>query len=177
MNDLEVIAECLPQINPAALEYDEWLAVGMAVKQAGGSVEMWDTWSQRDSGRYHPNECRKKWEGFRGSANPVGVGSIVKLCRDQGGDVSFGSDPAAGQGRPLDWDFVLPDDDLKIVRQEWLQESQIPPRPRKLVGARRFSNLHLHIVQRRRIRRNRRRRLFRRRQVDAEKRRIQPVRR
>ena len=140
MNDLEVIAECLPQINPAALEYDEWLAVGMAVKQAGGSVEMWDTWSQRDSGRYHPNECRKKWEGFRGSANPVGVGSIVKLCRDQGGDVSFGSDPAAGQGRALDWDFVIPADDLKIVRQEWLQESQIPPVPENWSGLADFQN-------------------------------------
>lgn len=96
MTDLEIIAQCLPQINPAALEYDEWLAVGMAVKQAGGSVEMWDSWSQQDSGRYHKNECRKKWDGFRGSANPVGVGSIVKLCRDQGGDVSFGNDSAAG---------------------------------------------------------------------------------
>lgn len=134
MTDLEIITQCLPQINPAALEYDEWLAVGMAVKLAGGSVEMWDTWSQRDPGRYHPNECRKKWEGFRGSANPVGVGSIVKLCRDQGGDVSFGSDPAAGQGRPLDWDFVIPADDLKIVRQEWLQESQIPPVPENWSG-------------------------------------------
>lgn len=134
MTDLEIIAQCLPQINPAALEYDEWLAVGMAVKQAGGSVEMWDSWSQRDSGRYHKNECRKKWDGFRGSANPVGVGSIVKLCRDQGGDVSFGNDSAAGQGRALDWDFVLPDDDLKIVRQEWLQESQIPPVPENWSG-------------------------------------------
>lgn len=140
MNDLEVIAECLPQINPAALEYDEWLAVGMAVKQAGGSVEMWDSWSQRDSGRYHKNECRKKWDGFRGSANPVGVGSIVKLCRDQGGDVSFGNDSAAGQGRALDWDFVLPDDDLKIVRQEWLQESQIPPVPENWSGLADFQN-------------------------------------
>lgn len=134
MTDLEIIAQCLPQINPAALEYDEWLAVGMAVKQAGGSVEMWDSWSQQDSGRYHKNECRKKWDGFRGSANPVGVGSIVKLCRDQGGDVSFGNDSAAGQGRALDWDFVLPDDDLKIVRQEWLQESQIPPVPENWSG-------------------------------------------
>ena len=140
MTDLEIITQCLPQINPAALEYDEWLAVGMAVKQAGGSVEMWDSWSQRDSGRYYKNECRKKWDGFRGSANPVGVGSIVKLCRDQGGDVSFGNDSAAGQGRALDWDFVLPDDDLKIVRQEWLQESQIPPVPENWSGLADFQN-------------------------------------
>ena len=140
MTDLEIIAQCLPQINPAALEYDEWLAVGMAVKQAGGSVEIWDSWSQQDSGRYHQNECRKKWDGFRGSANPVGVGSIVKLCRDQGGDVSFGNDSTAGQGRALDWDFVLPDDDLKIVRQEWLQESQIPPVPENWSGLADFQN-------------------------------------
>ena len=39
MSDIETIMECLPQINPAILEYDEWLAVGMAIKDAGGSVQ------------------------------------------------------------------------------------------------------------------------------------------
>ena len=141
-NDLEIIAECLPQINPAILEYDEWLSVGMAVKQAGGSVEIWDSWSMRDSRRYHPNECKKKWDGFHGSINPVGVGSVVKLCRDQGGDISFNNELSGGQGQgcALDWDFVIPADDLKIVRQEWLQESAIPPVPENWSGLVDFQN-------------------------------------
>ena len=48
MSDIETIMECLPQINPAILEYDEWLAVGMAIKDAGGSVQLWEEWSRRD---------------------------------------------------------------------------------------------------------------------------------
>lgn len=132
MNDLETIAACLPQINPAALEYDEWLAVGIAIKQAGGDVAMWAQWSRRDPARFHEKECEKKWNTFRGSANPVGVGSIVKLCRDQGGDLP------KREEKPLDWDFVLPADDLKIIHQEWVQPSELPPAPKNWSGLRDF---------------------------------------
>ena len=108
MSDIETIMECLPQINPAILEYDEWLAVGMAIKDAGGSVQLWEEWSRRDPQRYRENECSKKWTGFHGNSTPVGVGTVVKLCRDQGGEISSVSsdDP----GRALDWDFTLPAD-------------------------------------------------------------------
>lgn len=132
MSDIETIMECLPQINPAILEYDEWLAVGMAIKDAGGSVQLWEEWSRRDPQRYRENECSKKWTGFHGNSTPVGVGTVVKLCRDQGGEISAVS--SDGTGRALDWDFVLPADDMRIVRQEWLQDSQLPPTPKDWSG-------------------------------------------
>lgn len=138
MSDIETIMECLPQINPAILEYDEWLAVGMAIKDAGGSVQLWEEWSRRDPQRYRENECSKKWTGFHGNSTPVGVGTVVKLCRDQGGEISAVS--SDGTGRALDWDFVLPADDMRIVRQEWLQDSQLPPAPKDWSGLNDFRN-------------------------------------
>ena len=42
MSDIDVAREALSQISPTALEYDEWLAVGMALKDAGASFDEWE---------------------------------------------------------------------------------------------------------------------------------------
>lgn len=137
MNDLETILECLPQISPAAVEYDDWLAVGIALKNSGGTVEQWEQWSRRDSGRYREGECGKKWQTFRGSSSPISAGTIVKMCRDCGGTIS--APVSEGLGRALDWDSVIPaETDLRIVRQEWLQDTQLPPEPADWSGMRDF---------------------------------------
>lgn len=132
--DATTARACLAQINPAMLEYDEWLAVGMAAKEAGLSIEEWDRWSAADAKRYRPNEMAAKWASFRGrSTHPVGVGSLVKLARDQGHDVA----PANGDGgSELAWDATIGPAEvpaerpaLQVVRQEWLQDQPLPPEP------------------------------------------------
>ena len=40
--------------------------VGMALKDSGLPVTLWEQWSTRDAGRYHKGECAKKWESFHG---------------------------------------------------------------------------------------------------------------
>lgn len=123
MNDeLKTILECLPQINPAMLDYDEWLAIGMAIKQAGGTVEMWDSWSSSDK-RHKDKDCIGRWNGFRGSTKPVTAGTVVKLCQEQGGSIAGDSNY---KGCALDWDFEIPASSLQVVRQEWLEETQLP---------------------------------------------------
>ena len=68
----------LPYIHPAELSYQEWVNVGMALKEAGYSVSDWDSWSRNDS-RYHSGECERKWNSFQGSATPVRYGlSLIK---------------------------------------------------------------------------------------------------
>lgn len=79
------LLEVLNSIEPAELDYQQWLNVGMALDQEGYSVEIWDAWSQRDPGRYHPGECQKKWNGFHGHGTPVTGGTIVQYAREQGG--------------------------------------------------------------------------------------------
>lgn len=50
----------LDYIDPAILDYNGWVQVGMALKHEGYSVDDWNTWSQRDSARYHDGECERK---------------------------------------------------------------------------------------------------------------------
>ena len=128
MSDLTVAREALVQINPSMLEYDEWLAVGMALKDAGGSFAEWDQWSRRDAKRYREKEMQSKWNSFRGNGSgSVGIGTIVKLCRDQGGNVETHEED---QGRELAWDDVIgPREATKVVRQEWLQDADLPAEP------------------------------------------------
>lgn len=48
--------ELLDWIDPAALSYQEWCGIGMALKDAGYDWSIWDVWSQRDGARYHSGE-------------------------------------------------------------------------------------------------------------------------
>ena len=64
------LLEVLDHIEPAELDYQQWLNIGMALDLEGYSVDVWDNWSRRDSGRYHPGECQKKWRGISGNTDP-----------------------------------------------------------------------------------------------------------
>lgn len=89
------LLKALEYIDPATLEYQEWVNIGMALKQEGYSVTDWDNWSRADR-RYHTGECEKKWESFNGSNSPVTAGTIVQMAKDRG--MTFGT------SRELDWD-------------------------------------------------------------------------
>lgn len=87
-NDLDVALEALRQIKPSLLDYDQWVKVGMALKDAGASFDAWDTWSQRDSERYDQKVMKPKWDSFNGGG--VGIGTLIRFCREQGGQVDTG---------------------------------------------------------------------------------------
>lgn len=109
MTDLE---SALAALDPASLDYQGWTAVGMALKEAGQPVGVWDAWSARDAARYHPGECERKWESFHGSDSPVTASSIFALARQRG-------------WRPpeqaLDWDETL------ALSPGWLEADGPPP--------------------------------------------------
>lgn len=113
------IKEALDFISPAALTYEEWLMVGMGLKEAGLPVAVWEQWSARDGGRYHKGECIKKWESFHGSSKPVTQSSIFQLAYEHGW-----SGPA---GHALDWG-----DELSVCPQQpalvdprWVEEQEL----------------------------------------------------
>lgn len=56
----------LSYIDPAALSYQEWIDIGMAIKAEGLGCEVWDEWSAQDE-RHKPDDCTKRWNGFAGS--------------------------------------------------------------------------------------------------------------
>ena len=101
------LEELLEYIDPAALDYQTWLGVGMALKDTGYDVSVWDTWSTRDTARYHNGECEKKWRTFGGNANPITAATIVKLALDAG----FTPHRNAHAGNAaLDWDSYIGED-------------------------------------------------------------------
>jgi regulatory protein RepA len=137
MTDNETMEECLRQIPPSALDYDEWLQVGCAIKNAGGTVDMWDSWSRPDS-RYKAGEASRKWNTLRGSSNPVGIGTLVKLCRENGGEITM-TGAKDNRNCALEWDdeisFDLPKSgDHQVIRQEWLQDKELPQIPANYSG-------------------------------------------
>ena len=97
--------EMLDYINPAVLDYQEWLNIGMALKDAGYDVSVWDNWSALDSARYHNGECEKKWRSFNGSDNPVTAGTIVKMALENG--YSQKKYSAFNYGSALDWNDCI----------------------------------------------------------------------
>lgn len=110
------LTEIIEYINPGDLDYQDWVNVGMALKQEGYPVGVWDEWSRRDPGRYHTGECEKKWQTFTGSSRPVTGGTIVQLAMDHGWAPEY--------GRELEWDDTIhpqPDEERVVVDQNWIE--------------------------------------------------------
>ncbi|MBR0288234.1 MAG: PriCT-2 domain-containing protein, partial [Selenomonadaceae bacterium] len=59
-------------ISPASLTYDEWLAVGMALKNIGCDCSDWEQWSRSDD-RFKEGECESKWNGFNRDGYDIGT--------------------------------------------------------------------------------------------------------
>lgn len=114
--------ELLDYIDPGSLTYQEWCGIGMALKDSGYDVSLWDSWSQRDAPRYHPGECEKKWRTFSGSEHPVTAGTIVKMALDGGFQPQRSS---RKESRALDWDDYIGEDYVVTSRQE-AQDIPIP---------------------------------------------------
>lgn len=108
----------LAALDPSLLSYKEWCEVGMALQHEGYSVTVWDEWSRRDAPRYHPGECEKKWETFRGSAAPVTGGTLVQLAKEHGWLPS-------GPGRELDWNDSIQRDDDTIIDRRWVEDREV----------------------------------------------------
>lgn len=118
-NNIDLL-EILNYIDPSRLNYQEWCSVGMGLKESGYTAADWDSWSRRDSGRYHAGECFQKWNSFAGNPNPVTAGTIVQLAKDQGWqperpDYAFEWDDEIGGGKE---DFV-------IVDKNWLEGKEV----------------------------------------------------
>ena len=113
------LLEILPYINPALLDYQEWVNVGMGLKEAGYTASDWEKWSQADAKRYRPGECFKKWDTFQGTANPITAGTIVQMAKNHGWEPSK-------SGEELDWNDVIgAKDDLVVIDKNWIEGKEV----------------------------------------------------
>ena len=100
----EMLISALDSIPVADLTRAEWLSVGMALKESGYPVSVWDEWSKNDK-RYHKGECARLWSGFRGTSNPVKAGTIIQMAKDHGWQPYKGDD-ILGWDSPIEYDGI-----------------------------------------------------------------------
>ena len=113
------LLEILQSIDPALLEYQDWMNVGFALKHEGYSVDVFDEWSRRDAKRFKEGECTKKWNGAHGAAKPITGGTIVQLARAQGW-------APQRNDYELDWEDEIGGRDAHVVVNEaWVEGQEV----------------------------------------------------
>lgn len=119
-NELD-LKQALAYIEPMSLSYQEWVGVGMGLKEAGYPASVWDEWSRRDARRYHAGECARKWDTFRGTDTPITAGTIVQMA------LSRGWRPERDGGHELGWEDEIGTKDapLRVVDPRWVEEQDI----------------------------------------------------
>lgn len=118
MERMDNLTGILEFLDPVVLDYTEWVQVGMGLKESGYPLHLWEEWSRRDSRRYHPGECAKKWETFGASAGqPVTAGSIVQMALDRG--------YSPYQDCELDWDDEIGSREKVLVDTNWLEGHEL----------------------------------------------------
>lgn len=113
------LVDLIEYIDPRDLSYEEWLAVGMGLKEDGYTAADWDRWSSKDRERYHSGECHKKWDTFQGLAGTkITAGTIVQMAKDRGWEPD--------RGVELDWNSEIGGkDDLVVVEKDWIEGREI----------------------------------------------------
>ncbi len=121
MTDDHDLLEVIDQIDPARLDYSEWVHIGMALKDAGYDWQTWDSWSMRDTDRWRAGVCQQKWQSFRGSSKPVGAGTVIAIARSQGWT------PPESRGHELSWDDIIGPRDGQVIVSDtaWVEEADI----------------------------------------------------
>ena len=114
------LEELINWIDPRACTYQEWVNVGMALKEAGYSVTVWDRWSSSDEGRYQRGECTRKWESFRGDmASKLTAGTLIKMAQDRGWS-------PAKSGHELGWeDEISRDGEGCLIDRNWIEGCEV----------------------------------------------------
>lgn len=92
--------DALDYLDVATLDHGEWITVGMALKQEGYPLEVWENWSRPDI-RYRGGVCAKRWNSFNGNANPVTGGTIIEMAKARGWT------PWAGTSGVMGWNDVI----------------------------------------------------------------------
>lgn len=123
------LIEVLNYIPPSALDYQEWVNVGMALKHEGYPCDIWDSWSRADS-RYKSGDCDKKWRSFNeGTSKIVTGGTIFDLA------TRFGFTPSKREVRSFDWEDEIEYDGEAVVKDlAWIDTSNTIKEPAAMNG-------------------------------------------
>lgn len=117
-NKLDLM-QLLDYVDPTYLDYQEWLNVGMALKYEGYTASDWEDWSRRDSQRYKPGECFKKWTSFEGDG--ITGATITQFAKEHGWEPRSNK-----EDHELDWnDEIAGNDDYVVIDKNWIEGQEI----------------------------------------------------
>lgn len=128
MKDNSIYKEMLDYIDPAALNYQDWINVGMALKEEGCPFEWWDDWSAQED-RYRPGECFKKWKSFESSG--VTGGTLQYIAEQFGYSKPMATDnfnisgTGINEDGSLAWDAVIHFEEKPIVDKSWVSREEL----------------------------------------------------
>jgi len=124
------------------ITYQEWIAIGMALKDEFGdsAFHLWDNWSAKGSG-YSAGAMRTHWRSFNGAG--YGIGTLVYFAQDGGWIKKYDSIAH------VDWEIDLSYLDKKTVKErkqlvahglvgdiaQWITETASRPQPQLALGA------------------------------------------
>jgi hypothetical protein len=78
---LEDIRKILGGLAPTRFSnYDDWLKIGIILKNEGFDWELWDEFSKQGSG-YKPTECWKKWRTFTEKDGKATIASLYRYLK------------------------------------------------------------------------------------------------
>ncbi len=97
------ILSALKAIDVATLTRADWISAGMALKEEGFPVSVWDDWSRNDT-RYKTGECARLWEGFHGHNKPVKAGTIVQMAKERGWNPYWSGDGCMAWDDTIEYD-------------------------------------------------------------------------
>lgn len=81
--DVERAEAMLKYVDPSELSHDEWLNVGMALKNTGVPFEIFDEWSQQDEERYNKKKtCEYTWNSFK--RDGITIATLHKMAMERG---------------------------------------------------------------------------------------------
>ena len=85
--DISEILSFYPNNN---LEYDDWIACGMAIHDAtnGAGFDLWLDWSAT-SDKHDPKAMEKKWHSFGKCTTPVKIGTLIHHAKANGYQSDF----------------------------------------------------------------------------------------
>lgn len=78
---VDEVRDMLAVLDPD-MAYDEWLHVGMALKEGNYPIQLWDEWSRRGS-KYKQGDCLKRYGKFTGDGG-ITMGTLVDMAKMHG---------------------------------------------------------------------------------------------
>lgn len=79
------VADMVSHIPNNAVNYDEWVEIGMAIHHAlsGSGYDIWVNWSQQ-SDKHDETQMDYKWQSFGKYPNPITIGTLILLAEQNG---------------------------------------------------------------------------------------------